>query len=140
MRVAHVFRKYKKVSDFFKKSQRVFAYFLLFIFYQKRRIKWKKVVKIRIHFSWKHVVRHGLYFIWFRYFYMVLKIEVWRVFFKMKAIEISFEFMKTTLGSIHIWRQIFLEGIFDLPTYPNQILYYINLFSKIRCKITYPPT
>ena len=23
-------------------------------------------------------------------------------------------------------------GIFDLPTYPNQILYYISLFSKIR--------
>ena len=24
------------------------------------------------------------------------------------------------------------EGIFDLPTYPNQTLYYISLFSKIR--------
>ena len=23
-------------------------------------------------------------------------------------------------------------GIFDLPTYPHQILYYISLFSKIR--------
>ena len=26
---------------------------------------------------------------------------------------------------------------FDLPTYPNQILYYISLFSKIRCALTY---
>ena len=24
------------------------------------------------------------------------------------------------------------SGIFDLPTYPHQILYYISLFSKIR--------
>ena len=31
-------------------------------------------------------------------------------------------------------------GIFDLPTYPNQILYYISLFSKIRCSSTYLPT
>ena len=31
-------------------------------------------------------------------------------------------------------------GIFDLPTYPDQILYYINLFSKIRCSLTYLPT
>jgi hypothetical protein len=31
-------------------------------------------------------------------------------------------------------------GIFDLPTYPNQILYYISLFSKIRCSLTYLPT
>ena len=42
-------------------------------------------------------------------------------------------------GSIHIWRQIFL-GIFDLPTYPHQILYYISLFSKIRWGLTYLPT
>ena len=28
-------------------------------------------------------------------------------------------------------------GIFDLPTYPNQILYYISLCSKIRCSLTY---
>ena len=29
-------------------------------------------------------------------------------------------------------------GIFDLPTtYPNQILYYISLFSKIRSNLTY---
>jgi hypothetical protein len=27
-------------------------------------------------------------------------------------------------------------GIFDLPTYPNQILYFINLFSKIICSFT----
>ena len=31
-------------------------------------------------------------------------------------------------------------GIFDLPTYPNQILYYISLCSKIRCSLTYLPT
>ena len=31
-------------------------------------------------------------------------------------------------------------GIFDLPTYPNQIHYYISLFSKIRCSLTYLPT
>ena len=31
-------------------------------------------------------------------------------------------------------------GIFDLPKYPNQILYYINLFSKIRSSSTYLPT
>ena len=30
-------------------------------------------------------------------------------------------------------------GIFDLPTYPNQILYYISLCSKIRCSLTYLP-
>ena len=31
----------------------------------------------------------------------------------------------------HMTSDVFL-GIFDLPTYPNQILYYIILFSKIR--------
>ena len=31
-------------------------------------------------------------------------------------------------------------GIFDLPTQPNQILYYIRLFSKIRCSLTFLPT
>ena len=31
-------------------------------------------------------------------------------------------------------------GIFDLPTYPNQMVYYIGLFSKIRCSLTYLPT
>ena len=31
-------------------------------------------------------------------------------------------------------------GIFDLPTYPHQILYYISLFSKIRWGLTYLPT
>ena len=30
-------------------------------------------------------------------------------------------------------------GIFDLPTYPNQILYYISLFNKIRFSLTYLP-
>ena len=30
-------------------------------------------------------------------------------------------------------------GISDLPTYPNQILYYISLCSKIRCSLTYLP-
>ena len=29
---------------------------------------------------------------------------------------------------------------FDLPTYPNQMVYYISLFSKIRCTLTYLPT
>ena len=29
------------------------------------------------------------------------------------------------------------SGIFDLPTYPHQILYYISLFSKIRWGFTY---
>ena len=43
------------------------------------------------------------------------------------------------LGSIHIWRQMF-SGIFDLPTYHHQILYYISLFSKIRWGLTYLPT
>ena len=32
------------------------------------------------------------------------------------------------------------SGIFDLPTYPHQILYYISLFSKIRWGLTYLPT
>ena len=32
------------------------------------------------------------------------------------------------------------SDIFDLPTYPNQMLYYISLFSKIRCSMTYLPT
>ena len=31
-------------------------------------------------------------------------------------------------------------GIFDLPTYPHQMFYYISLFSKIRCSLTYLPT
>ena len=31
-------------------------------------------------------------------------------------------------------------AFFNLPTYPNQILYYISLFSKIRCSLTYLPT
>ena len=31
-------------------------------------------------------------------------------------------------------------GIFDLPTNPNQMVYYISLFSKIRCSLTYLPT
>ena len=31
-------------------------------------------------------------------------------------------------------------GIFDLQTYPNQMVYYISLFSKIRCSLTYLPT
>ena len=31
-------------------------------------------------------------------------------------------------------------GIFDLPTYPHQMLYYISLFSKIRWSLTYLPT
>ena len=31
-------------------------------------------------------------------------------------------------------------GIFDLPTFPNQILYYISLFSKIRWSLIYLPT
>jgi len=30
--------------------------------------------------------------------------------------------------------------IFDLPTYPNQMIYYISLFSKIRYTLTYLPT
>ena len=82
---------------------------------------------------------------------MVLKIEVWRVFFKMKAIEISFEFMKTMyfMEHSHMTSDVF-RGIFDLPSYPNQILALlhklelvstnsnINLFSKIRCKMTLP--
>ena len=29
------------------------------------------------------------------------------------------------------------SDVFDLPTCPNQILYYISLFSKIRCSLTY---
>ena len=44
---------------------------------------------------------------------------------------------KGYLGSIHIWRRMFF-GYF-WPTYPNQILYYISLFSKIRCSLTYLP-
>ena len=31
------------------------------------------------------------------------------------------------------------SDIFDLPTYPNQMFYYISLFSKIRCSLTYLP-
>ena len=31
----------------------------------------------------------------------------------------------------------FFWDIFDLPTYPNQILYYISLFSKIHFSLTY---
>ena len=42
------------------------------------------------------------------------------------------------IGSIHLWRQMFLGHFW--PTYPNQILYYISLCSKIRCSLTYLPT
>ena len=31
-------------------------------------------------------------------------------------------------------------AIFDLPTYPNQMIYYISLFDKIRWSLTYLPT
>ena len=34
----------------------------------------------------------------------------------------------------------YFSGIFDLPTYPHQILYYISLFSKIRWSLTYLST
>ena len=47
------------------------------------------------------------------------------------------------LGSIHIWRQMFFWyfwSMYLVPTYPNQILYYISLYSKIRCSLTYLPT
>ena len=37
----------------------------------------------------------------------------------------------------HMTKDVF--GYF-WPTYPNQILYYISLFSKIRCSLTYLPT
>ena len=33
--------------------------------------------------------------------------------------------------------QSYLMGKFYLTTYPNQILYYISLFSNIRCNMTY---
>ena len=39
----------------------------------------------------------------------------------------------------HMTSDIFF-GVFDLPTLLNQILYYISLFSEIRCSLTYLPT
>ena len=39
----------------------------------------------------------------------------------------------------HMTSDVFL-CIFDLPTYPNQRVYYISLFSKIRRSLTYLPT
>ena len=39
----------------------------------------------------------------------------------------------------HMTSDVFWVLLTYLPTYPNQILYYINLFSKIRCKPTYLP-
>ena len=49
---------------------------------------------------------------------------------------------KICLGSIHIWRQIFWVYFWPtyLPKYPDQILYHISLFSKIRYSLTYLPT
>ena len=46
-----------------------------------------------------------------------------------------------TLGSIHILMtsDVFWTFLTYLPTYPNQILYYISLFSKIRFSLTYLP-
>ena len=43
-------------------------------------------------------------------------------------------------GSIHIWRQMFFGHFW--PTYLpyNQMVYFIDLFSKIRCSLTYLPT
>ena len=62
-----------------------------------------------------------------------------------------FFFSALTKSIVIFWRNIFYLGastydvrwfwvIFDLPTYPNQIIYYISLFSKIRYSLTYLPT
>ena len=48
-----------------------------------------------------------------------------------------------TSCKIHVWdnshmtSDVFGAFLIHLPTYPNQILYYISLFSKIRCSLTY---
>ena len=44
--------------------------------------------------------------------------------------------LKNTVGALTYDVRCFW-GIFDLPTYPNQILYYISLFSRIRWGLTY---
>ena len=47
--------------------------------------------------------------------------------------------IKYILGAFTYDVRYFL-GIFDLPTYPNQMFYYISLFSKIRCSLNYLPS
>ena len=51
----------------------------------------------------------------------------------------KFKFLSSGKGAF-IYEVRCFGGIFDLPTYPNQILYYISLFSKNRCSLTYLPT
>ena len=44
---------------------------------------------------------------------------------------------KSKVKGAYTFDVIALFGTFDLPTYPNQILYYISLFDKIRYSLTY---
>ena len=46
-------------------------------------------------------------------------------------IDLTFDYGELTWRAFIYDVRCFL-GISDLPTYPNQILYYISLFSKIR--------
>ena len=42
-------------------------------------------------------------------------------------------------GHLHMMSDVFWAFLTYLPTYPNQILYHISLFIKIRCILTYLP-
>ena len=44
---------------------------------------------------------------------------------------------KSKVKGAHTFDVKWILGIFDIPTYPNQILYYISLFDKIRYSLTY---
>ena len=52
--------------------------------------------------------------------------------------------LRTSAGSLIAKRAFTYDvrcfgGIFDIPTYPNQMLYYISIFSKIKFSWTYLP-
>ena len=55
-------------------------------------------------------------------------LELWRK----RTVALQFTREGTLCQGAFIYDVRYFLGIFDLPTYPHQILYYISLFSKIR--------
>ena len=90
----------------------------------------------------------GLYISWpIRIIYVRLyKLSIWKFeIWNLKLKRLSDDYLRMfhicsfPKGAFIYDVRCFL-GIFDLPTYPNQMVYYIGLFSKIRCSLTYLPT
>ena len=74
--------------------------------------------------------------------YEGLIMDTYSIFFK---IPFSIILEKSLQFDLEVWDHSYMTSdvflvIFDLPTYPHQILYYISLFSKIRWSLTYLPT